>query len=205
VRSAVAPFAVDAEPHGQVTPLDADVQMAHPRTAADPLVQLLRRSDHPHALRWQRRDATDRSRPLNDDLVLADGTVIGADELQVSFVRSGGPGGQHVNTSATKVELRFDVAGSRALDDVQKARIRDALASRLTADGVLVLQAGQFRSQARNREAVVGRLGNLLDEALRPRRPRVSTRVPRSQRRKRREAKRRRGERKRLRRPPDVG
>jgi ribosome-associated protein len=142
---------------------------------------------------------------LTDELVLSDGTVIGPDELTISFVRSGGPGGQHVNTSATKVELRFDVAGSDALDDAQKARIRDALASRLTADGVLVLQAGQFRSQARNREAVVGRLGNLLNDALRPRRPRVPTRVPRSQRRKRREAKRRRGERKRLRRPPDPG
>jgi ribosome-associated protein len=141
----------------------------------------------------------------DDDLVLADGTVIGTDELQMSFVRSGGPGGQHVNTSATKVELRFDVAGSAALDDAQKARIRDALASRLTTDDVLVLQAGEFRSQARNREAVIGRLVNLLNDALAPRRRRIPTRVPRSQRRKRREAKRRRGERKRLRRPPDPG
>lgn len=141
---------------------------------------------------------------MTDDLVLADGTTIAADELEVSFARSGGPGGQHVNTSATKVELRFDVAGSRSLDPAQKDRVTAALASRLTADGVLVLQAGEFRSQARNREAAVGRLGNLLDEALRPRRRRIPTRVPRAERRRRRERKRRRSERKRLRRPPDL-
>lgn len=142
---------------------------------------------------------------MSDDLVLADGTTIADDELDVSFVRSGGPGGQHVNTSATKVELRFDVPGSGSLDRVQKDRITAALASRLTGDGVLVLQAGEFRSQARNREAAVGRLRNLLDEALRPRRRRIRTRVPRSERRRRREDKRRRAERKRLRRAPDPG
>lgn len=142
---------------------------------------------------------------MSDDLVLADGTTIAADELDVSFVRSGGPGGQHVNTSATKVELRFDVPGSGSLDRAQKDRITAALASRLTGDGVLVLQAGEFRSQARNREAAVGRLRNLLDEALRPRRRRMRTRVPRSERRRRREDKRRRAERKRLRRAPDPG
>jgi len=142
---------------------------------------------------------------VSDDLVLADGTTIAADELDVSFVRAGGPGGQHVNTSATKVELRFDVPGSGSLDRAQKDRITAALASRLTGDGVLVLQAGEFRSQARNREAAVGRLRNLLDEALRPRRRRMRTRVPRSERRRRREDKRRRAERKRLRRAPDPG
>lgn len=144
-----------------------------------------------------------RSSDVSDDLELADGTKIAASELNISFVRSGGPGGQHVNTSATKVELRFDVAASPSLSDAQRTRIRDALASRLTDDGVLVLQAGEFRSQARNREAAIGRLRNLLSVALRPRRRRVPTRVPRSARRRRLESKRRRSERKRLRRAPD--
>jgi ribosome-associated protein len=141
---------------------------------------------------------------VSDDLVLADGTTIAASELELSFARPGGPGGQHANTSATKVELRFDVAASPSLSEAQRTRIRRALASRLTRDGVLVLQAGEFRSQARNREAAVGRLRNLLDEALRPRRSRVPTRVPRSARRRRLDDKRRRGERKRLRRAPDA-
>lgn len=139
---------------------------------------------------------------MSDDLELADGTTIGADELNMSFVRSGGPGGQHVNTSATKVELRFDMATSPSLSAEQKTRISSALATRLTTDGVLVLQAGEFRSQARNREAAIGRLRNLLDEALRPPRPRRSTRVPRRSRRARLEAKRRRAERKRQRQTP---
>ncbi len=139
---------------------------------------------------------------MDDELELADGTTIPARELDVRFVRSGGPGGQHVNTSATKVELRFDVAASPSLTEEQKRRVTTALGSRLTGDGVLVLHADEFRSQARNRAAAVGRLGLLLSDALRPARPRRATRIPRASRRARLEAKRRRAVRKRQRRPP---
>lgn len=125
-------------------------------------------------------------------------------ELEVSFARAGGPGGQHVNTSATKVELRFDVASSPSLTDEQRARITEALGSRLTNDGVLVLHASEHRSQTRNREAVVGRFTNLLAEALRPRRPRRPSRPSRAARRRRMEEKRVQGEKKALRRRPDV-
>ncbi len=125
-------------------------------------------------------------------------------ELELSFSRSGGPGGQHVNTSATKVELRFDVDASRALDDSQKRRVREALANRITADGVLVLSASEHRSQARNREAVVGRFVNLLADALRPHRRRLPTRPTRASKQRRLEDKRRRSDKKRLRRPPDA-
>jgi ribosome-associated protein len=139
---------------------------------------------------------------VSEDLELPDGTTIPAHEVDLRFLRSSGPGGQHVNTSATKVELRFDVTASGALTATQKQRIATALRSRLTADGVLVLQADEFRSQTRNRAAAMGRLRVLLSDALRPARPRRATRIPRSSRRARREAKRRRGERKRQRRPP---
>ena len=142
---------------------------------------------------------------MTDDVRLSDGTIIPAGELVLGFARSGGPGGQHVNTSATKVELRFDVAGSPSLDDTQKARITGALGNRMTDDGVLILQASEYRSQARNRAAVQGRLQNLLNAALRPPRPRRPTRVPTGSRRRRLEAKRRRAERKQLRRPPVTG
>jgi len=138
----------------------------------------------------------------DDDLRLSDGTTIDQRELVVTFARSGGPGGQHVNTSATKVELRFDVANSTGLSDGQKRRIAEALAGRLTGDGVLVIQASEYRSQARNREAAVARLRAVLDTALRRRPSRRPTRVPPGSRRARSEAKRRRSERKRLRRPP---
>ncbi len=124
-------------------------------------------------------------------------------ELDERFVRSGGPGGQHVNTSATKVELRFDVAGSSALTDQQKAAIYRTLGSRLTGEGELLLTASEHRSQARNREAVRGRLVTLLREALTPRRERRPTRKPRSAEQRRLAAKRRRGEVKQQRRPPE--
>jgi ribosome-associated protein len=124
-------------------------------------------------------------------------------EIEVSFARSGGPGGQHVNTSSTKAELRFDVDASQALTDRDKERVREHLASRLTKDGVLVLQASEHRSQAANRRAVVGRLENLLGEALQPRKARRPTRPTRAAKERRLESKRRRAEKKRLRRSPE--
>lgn len=139
-----------------------------------------------------------------DGVRLRDGVVIPEAELSESFARSGGPGGQHVNTSATKAELRFDVAGSGALTDEQKQRVRQHLASRLTGDGVLVLAASEHRSQARNRETARARLAHLLDEALAPQRPRKPTRRPRRAEERRLAAKKRRGERKRLRQRPEA-
>jgi ribosome-associated protein len=146
------------------------------------------------------RPATEET--MADDVRLTDGTTIPAGELVIGFARSGGPGGQHVNTSATKVELRFDVAASPSLDDTQKARITAALGTRMTDDGVLVLHASEYRSQARNREAAHARLRNLLSSALRPPRPRRRTRIPNASRRRRLESKRIRSQRKQLRRPP---
>lgn len=125
-------------------------------------------------------------------------------ELDISFTRSSGPGGQHVNTSSTKVELRFDVCSSPSLSARQRDRITEALGSRLTNDGVLILTASEHRSQTRNREAVIGRFANLMSEALRPVRPRRATLPSRAARRRRIEAKKRRAETKALRRRPDA-
>lgn len=130
------------------------------------------------------------------------GVSIPADEVRVTFARAGGPGGQHVNTSATKAQLRFDVERSAALSPDQKARIRDALGNRMTVDGELVLESAEHRSQVRNREAALARLCTLLDGALRPARPRRPTRKPRAATERRLAAKRTRSERKRLRKPP---
>lgn len=135
---------------------------------------------------------------------VARGIAVPEEELELRFARSGGPGGQHVNTSSTKVELRFDVEGTDALEETSKQRVRDALGNRLTKEGVLVLTASEHRSQARNREAVVARFVTLLGEALRPPpRERRRTRPSAASRRRRLEAKRRRSQTKALRRPPD--
>jgi ribosome-associated protein len=125
-------------------------------------------------------------------------------ELEVSFSRSGGPGGQHANTSSTKVELRWDLEASSALTPPQKQLLRSRLGSRLTDEGVLVLQSSEHRSQTRNREAAVARLVALLSDALRVSPTRRPTRPTRAARQRRLEAKRRRGDTKALRRPPEA-
>ncbi|GGX88650.1 alternative ribosome rescue aminoacyl-tRNA hydrolase ArfB [Streptomyces anandii] len=100
-------------------------------------------------------------------------------ELAWRFSRSSGPGGQHVNTSDSQAELRFDLAGTEALPEVWKRRALERLASRLV-DGVIVVRASEHRSQWRNREAAAVRLAALLAEATAPPpRPRRPTRVPR--------------------------
>lgn len=121
-------------------------------------------------------------------------------ELEFRFSRAGGPGGQHVNTSATKVELRFDVAGSPALTPAQKARIVEALDSYIDSQGILHLTAAGERSQYQNRQEVLERFRRLMAGALRPRRRRIPTR-PRPEARERRlREKRRRAEVKHMRR-----
>lgn len=111
-------------------------------------------------------------------------------ELTYRATRSGGPGGQHVNTSSTRVELLWDVAGSPSVTEAQRARLREKLANRMDAEGVLRLAASEHRSQHQNKEAVTQRLVELLREALYVAPPRKKTRPTRASREKRLELKR---------------
>ena len=100
-------------------------------------------------------------------------------ELMWRFSRSSGPGGQHVNTSDSKVELSFDLAKTEALPAVWKQRALERLAGRLV-DGVVTVRSSEHRSQWRNREAAAVRLTALLAEATAPPpKPRKPTRIPR--------------------------
>ncbi|MGW2231097.1 alternative ribosome rescue aminoacyl-tRNA hydrolase ArfB [Streptomyces formicae] len=100
-------------------------------------------------------------------------------ELMWRFSRSSGPGGQHVNTSDSQVELRFDLANTEALPEVWKQRALERLASRLV-DGVVSVRASEHRSQWRNREMAATRLASLLAEATAPPpKPRRATKIPR--------------------------
>ena len=137
-----------------------------------------------------------------DDIRLAHGVVVPARELSFSAARGGGPGGQSVNTTDSKVELRWDVRGSEALSAAQRDRLLERLAPRLTGDGVLILQGSEHKSQHRNREAVVARFTAIVGEALEPPRMRRRTRPSRGAKQRRLEAKRHRSELKRLRKPP---
>jgi ribosome-associated protein len=99
-------------------------------------------------------------------------------ELHLQFSRSGGPGGQHVNRSATQVELTFDVANSPSLNAAQRARILSALKSYIDSRGILHLSSQTTRSQHRNRAEVIERLQRLLRQALHIPKRRVPTRPP---------------------------
>ncbi|MEV6022354.1 alternative ribosome rescue aminoacyl-tRNA hydrolase ArfB [Streptomyces sp. NPDC052036] len=126
-------------------------------------------------------------------------------ELMWRFSRSSGPGGQHVNTSDTQVELRFDLARTEALPQVWKERALHRLAGRLV-DGVLTVRASEHRSQWRNREAAAVRLASLLAEATAPPpKPRTPTRIPRGINERRLREKKRRGDTKRGRTGRDWG
>jgi ribosome-associated protein len=118
-------------------------------------------------------------------------------EFMWRFSRSSGPGGQHVNTSDSQVELRFDVASTRALPEVWKQRALERLASRLSG-GVITVRASEHRSQWRNREAAAVRLAALLAEATAPPpRPRRATKIQRGINERRLREKKRRAETKR--------
>jgi ribosome-associated protein len=131
---------------------------------------------------------------MAEDLHVRPGVAVPMSEIELRTSRSSGPGGQHANVTASRVEAIFDVAASSVLTDPQKARITARLGPRVTAT------AQDTRSQLRNREIALERLATRLAHALEVRRPRSATRPTKSSERRRLEAKKRRGEVKRSRR-----
>ncbi|MCF3960567.1 alternative ribosome rescue aminoacyl-tRNA hydrolase ArfB [Streptomyces fuscigenes] len=119
-------------------------------------------------------------------------------ELMWRFSRSSGPGGQHVNTTDSQVELRFDLANTKALPPVWQERALERLAARLVDGGVIAVRASEHRSQWRNREAAAVRLTALLAEATAPPpRARRKSKVPRGINERRLREKKRRADTKR--------
>ena len=114
------------------------------------------------------------------DLHITDTVTIPMSELQFHFSRSSGPGGQHVNRTATQVELTFDVQGSASLDETQRARVLSKLKSAIDSRGVLHLTCQATRSQFRNRAEVTERFQHMLRQALHVPKPRRPTRPGRA-------------------------
>jgi ribosome-associated protein len=133
---------------------------------------------------------------VTEFLRIRDGLSLPISEIEIRASRSSGPGGQHANVTASRIEAVFDVHESGTLNDQQKARISAKLGPRVTA------VAQDARSQARNRELALQRLAERLNHALHVPRPRTKTRPTAASRRRRLDDKKRRGDTKRGRRRP---
>jgi ribosome-associated protein len=135
---------------------------------------------------------------MADVLPIRPGLDLPLTEVELRASRSSGPGGQHANVTASRIEAVFEVGASQTLSETQKARIMSKLGPRVTAS------AQDTRSQARNRDLALERLAARLAHALEVRRPRQRTRPTAAAKRRRVDEKKRRGDIKRARRRPDV-
>ncbi len=124
------------------------------------------------------------------------------DELEIKATTGGGPGGQHINKSSTRIELRWNVLTSRSLTEEQRARIQTQLGRRIDGNGKIRVVCGAHRSQQRNKDIAIARLNQIVTRALKPVKPRKKTRPSRTQREQRLKDKRRRADTKRQRRRP---
>ena len=125
-------------------------------------------------------------------------------ELGFKAVRSSGSGGQHVNKVATKVELYFDIENSQNLAEEEKAKLKEFLRNKLNKDNILILQCSETRSQFKNKELVIKKFLDLIEEGLKEQKKRIPTKTPKAVIKKRLAKKRKTAEKKANRKKPDV-
>ena len=135
---------------------------------------------------------------------ITDNIIIDEKEIKEDFIRASGPGGQNVNKVATAVHLRFDVRNSPSLSEDVRRRLVRLAGRRITVEGILIIKAGRFRTQDRNRQDAINRLADLIRRASVIPKARRQTRPTLLSRKRRMKEKRRRGDIKRARRPVAV-
>jgi len=129
---------------------------------------------------------------------------INEDEIQIDFVRASGPGGQNVNKVSTAAQLRFDIRSTASLAPDVKERLMRMAGSRVTEDGILIIEAKRYRTQEQNRADAIQRLVTLVQKALEKPKTRHKTRPTLASRQKRLQAKRQHGQKKHLRSRPSL-
>lgn len=125
-------------------------------------------------------------------------------ELNFKAVRSSGPGGQHVNKTASKVEVSFHLDASEALSEIEKERLHTKLSSKISSEGILTLQCGETRSQHRNKAIVIERLVALIQQNLKVAKPRKKTKPSKGAIERRLKSKKENALRKANRKPPEI-
>ncbi len=130
---------------------------------------------------------------MKEDLPIKNGIVIPGHELEITASRAGGPGGQHVNKTSTRISVRWNVRQTTALTDIQKQRLLEKLASSLTSEGDIIVHSSASRSQQQNKKAALELLAERIKKALIIPKKRLKKRVPKAAKEARLQQKKRHG------------
>lgn len=136
---------------------------------------------------------------MKEDLVIKNDIVIRGHELEITASRAGGPGGQHVNKTSSKITVRWNVKNTQALNDMQKERVLQNLQAQLTSEGDLVVHNSSSRSQQQNRKNALDALAKRIRKALYVPKKRMKTKTPKTVKEARLHTKKKRGELKKMR------